>query len=141
MKIKIYRTAILPVVLYRCEAWCLTSGEECGLRVFENRVLWNVFGPKGDKVTGEWRRLRTVKSVISGTSGTKNVCQISQFSGCQNIILKMYVSVHINLMDRPYHVTCHFISCPVFHAALPSPLHHCLRNKVYTYVKKQDSNI
>ena len=52
LKIKIYRTIILPVVLYGCEAWSLTLREERRLRVFENRVLRRVFGPKRDEVTG-----------------------------------------------------------------------------------------
>jgi hypothetical protein len=47
----------LPVVLYRCETWSLTLREEHRLRVFENRVLRRIFGPKRDEVTGEWRRL------------------------------------------------------------------------------------
>jgi hypothetical protein len=55
--IKIYRTIILPVVLYGCESWSLTPREECRLRVFENKVLRRIFGPKRDEVTGEWRRL------------------------------------------------------------------------------------
>jgi hypothetical protein len=58
VRIKIYRTIILPVVLYGCETWSLTLKEECRLRVFENRVLRRIFGPKRDEVTGEWRRLR-----------------------------------------------------------------------------------
>ena len=57
LKIKIYRTIILPVVLYGCETWTLTLREERRLRVFENRVLRRVFGPKRDEVTGEWRKL------------------------------------------------------------------------------------
>jgi hypothetical protein len=57
LKIKIYRTIILPVVLYGCETWLLTLREECRLRVFENRVLRRVSGPKRDDVTGEWRKL------------------------------------------------------------------------------------
>jgi hypothetical protein len=57
VKIKIYRTIILPVVLYDCESWSLTLREDCRLRVFENRVLRRIFGPKRDEVTGEWRRL------------------------------------------------------------------------------------
>ena len=57
LKIKIYRTIILPVVLYGCETWSLTLREERRLRVFENRVLRKVFGPKREKVTGEWRKL------------------------------------------------------------------------------------
>ena len=55
--LKIYRTIILPVVLYGCETWSLTLREERGLRVFENRALRRVFGPKRDEVTGEWRKL------------------------------------------------------------------------------------
>ena len=54
---KIYRTIILPVVLYGCEAWSLTLREERKLRVFENMVLRRIFGSRGDQVTGEWRRL------------------------------------------------------------------------------------
>jgi hypothetical protein len=57
VKIKVYRTIILPVVLYGCETWSLTLRKECRLRVFENRVLRSIFGPKRDEVTGEWRRL------------------------------------------------------------------------------------
>ena len=56
-KIKIYRTIIVLVVLYGCETWSLTLREQCRLRVFENRVLRRIFGPKRDEVTGEWRRL------------------------------------------------------------------------------------
>jgi len=53
----IYRTIILPVVLYGCEAWLLTLREERKLRVFEGMVLRRIFGPRRDEVTGEWRRL------------------------------------------------------------------------------------
>ena len=53
LKIKLYRNAILPVVLYGCETWSLTLREEGRLSVFENRVLRRVFGPKRDEVTGE----------------------------------------------------------------------------------------
>ena len=52
LKIKIYRTIILPVALYGCETWSLTLREERRRRVFENRVLRRVFGPKRDEVTG-----------------------------------------------------------------------------------------
>ena len=57
LKIKIHRIIILPVVLYGCETWSLTLREERRLRVFENKVLRRVFGPKRDEVTGEWRKL------------------------------------------------------------------------------------
>ena len=57
LKTKIYRTIILPVVLYGCETWSLTLKEERRLRVFENRVLRRIFGLRKSEVTGEWRRL------------------------------------------------------------------------------------
>jgi hypothetical protein len=57
LKIKIYRTTILPVVLYGCETWWLTLRDERRPRVFENRVLRRVFGHKREEVTGEWRKL------------------------------------------------------------------------------------
>jgi len=47
----------LPAVLYGCENWSLTLRKERKLRVFENRVLRGIFGPKRDEVTGEWRQL------------------------------------------------------------------------------------
>jgi hypothetical protein len=57
LKIRIHKTIILPVILYGCETWSLTLREEHTLRVFENRVLRRIFGPKRDEVTGEWRKL------------------------------------------------------------------------------------
>ena len=57
MKIKIHKSVILPVALHECGAWSLTMKEEHKLKTFENRVLWIIFGLKGEKVTGEWRRL------------------------------------------------------------------------------------
>jgi hypothetical protein len=56
LKIKIYKTVILPVVLYGCETWSLTLGEERRLRVSENRVLRKIFGPKREE-DGSWRKL------------------------------------------------------------------------------------
>jgi hypothetical protein len=56
LKIKIYRTVILPVVLYGCEIWSLTLGKEHRLRVFENRVLRKIFGLKGEE-DGSWKKL------------------------------------------------------------------------------------
>ena len=57
IKIKIYRTVILRVVLYGCATWSLILRVERRLRVFENMVLRRIFGPKTDEVTGEWRKL------------------------------------------------------------------------------------
>jgi hypothetical protein len=56
VKVKAYKTVILPVVLYGCETWSLTLKEERRLRMFENRVLRGMFEPKRDEVTGEWRK-------------------------------------------------------------------------------------
>ena len=57
IKIKIYRITILPLVFYRCETWSFTLREEHRLGVFDNKVVSRIFGPKRDKVTGEWRKL------------------------------------------------------------------------------------
>jgi hypothetical protein len=54
LKIQTYKTVILPVVLYGCETWFLTSMEEHRLRVFEKRVLWKIFGPKRQN-DGSWK--------------------------------------------------------------------------------------
>jgi hypothetical protein len=61
IKIRIYKTIILPVVLYGFETWSLTSREEHRLRVFENRVLRRIFRLKRDEVTGCWRKLHNEK--------------------------------------------------------------------------------
>jgi hypothetical protein len=57
IKIRIYKTIIVPVVLYGYETWSLTLREEHKLMVFENRVLRRIFGPKRDGVMGGWRKL------------------------------------------------------------------------------------
>ena len=57
VKIKTYWSIIFPVVVYGYETWSLTLREECRLRVFENKVVRRIFGPKRNEVTGEWRRL------------------------------------------------------------------------------------
>jgi len=57
INIKIYRTIILSVVLYGCEAWLLTLREEHRWRAFENRVLRRMFGPDRGEVTGKWRKV------------------------------------------------------------------------------------
>jgi hypothetical protein len=57
IKIRIYKTIILPVVLYGCDTWSLTLREEHRLRVFERRMLKRIFGSKRNKVKGGWRKL------------------------------------------------------------------------------------
>jgi hypothetical protein len=58
VKVKINKTVILPVVLYGCETWSLTAGEEHRLWVFESMVLRRIFGPKWDEMR-EWRKLHS----------------------------------------------------------------------------------
>ena len=61
LKVKTYKTIILPVVLYGCETWSLTLREKHRLRVFENKVLRKIFGAKKDEITGEWRKLHNAE--------------------------------------------------------------------------------
>jgi hypothetical protein len=61
IKFKIYKTRIVPVVLYGCETWSLILREVYRLRLFENSVLRRIFGHKGDELTGEFRRLHNVE--------------------------------------------------------------------------------
>jgi hypothetical protein len=83
IKIRIYKTIILRVVLYGCETWSLTLREEHRLRMFENRVVTRIFGPKRDEVTGGWRKFIMRRSMIStlqikedekGRAGGKEEC-------------------------------------------------------------------
>jgi len=73
LKIKIYRTIILPVVLYGCEIWSLILREKRKLRVFENMVL-RIFGPRRDDVTGEWRRLHNEE--LNDLYSTLNIVRV-----------------------------------------------------------------
>jgi hypothetical protein len=57
IKIRIYKIIILPVVLYGCKTYSLTLREKHRPRMFENRVLMRIFGPRRDEVTGDWRKL------------------------------------------------------------------------------------
>ena len=71
LKIKIYKTIILPVVLYGCETWSLTMQKERELRVFENKVLRRIFRPRRDNVMGEWRRLHNEE--LNGLYSSPNI--------------------------------------------------------------------
>jgi hypothetical protein len=68
VKVKIRKTIIVPVVLYGCETWSPTLREEHRLRVFQNRVLRRIYGPKRDYVTVEWRKLYNEELHILYTS-------------------------------------------------------------------------
>jgi hypothetical protein len=59
LKIKIYNTTILHIVLYGCEIWPLTLREELTLNAFQNIVLRRIFAPKREEVDGGWRRLHS----------------------------------------------------------------------------------
>ena len=61
LKVKTYKTIVIPVVLYGYETWSLTLREEHTLSVFENKVLRKTFGAKKDEITGEWRKLHNAE--------------------------------------------------------------------------------
>ena len=103
VKIKIYRTIILPVDLYGCETWSLKLREKRRLRVFERRVLRTVFGPKRDEVTRVWRKLyneelsdlyslpnivRVVKSRRMGWAG--HVARMGEGRGVHRVLVGKY---------------------------------------------------
>jgi hypothetical protein len=100
VKIKIYKIIILPVVLYGCKTLSLTLREEHRLRVFENRVLGRIFGPKRDKVTGGWRQLHNEElhglysspSIIREIEARRmrwagHVARMEEVSGAYNILV------------------------------------------------------
>jgi hypothetical protein len=74
LKIRIYRTIIFSVVLYGCETWRLPLKEKSRLRVFANRVLRRIFGPKSDEVTGEWRKLHIEE--LNGLYSLPNIVRV-----------------------------------------------------------------
>jgi len=78
-KIKIYRTIILPVVLYGFETWSLTLRKERKLRVFENMVLRRIFGPRRDEVPGEWRRLHNEE--LNDLYSSPNIVRREEWDG------------------------------------------------------------
>jgi hypothetical protein len=75
LRIKIFRTIILPVVLYGSETWSLTFREERRLRVFENTELRRIYGPKRDEVTKEWRKLHN-KELSDVSSSSSNIIRV-----------------------------------------------------------------
>jgi hypothetical protein len=74
INIRVYRTIISPVVLYGCETRSLTLREKQRLRVFENRVLRRIFGPKRDEATGKWRRLH--KEELNDLYSSLNIIRV-----------------------------------------------------------------
>jgi len=92
---QIYRTINLPVVLYGCETWSLTLREERRLRVFENRVLRRIFGPKRDEVTREWRKLHNEE--LNDLYSSHNIFRVIKSR-------RMRWSEHIARMGERIHV-------------------------------------
>jgi hypothetical protein len=86
MKIKIYRTTILPVVLCGCETWSLTLREERRLRVCENRALRRIFGPKREEVAGECRRLH--KEELNYLYSTPNIIRVIKSRWAGHVALR-----------------------------------------------------
>jgi hypothetical protein len=103
VKIKIYKTIILPAVLYGCEIWFLTIWKEHRLGLFENRVLRRMFGHKRDEVTGEWRKLHNE--------------ELHNLYSSSNIIRQM----KSRLMRWAGHVACMVDSRKVFKVLVESP--------------------
>jgi hypothetical protein len=95
VKIKIYRTIILPVVLYGCETLSFALREEQRLRVFENGVLRRIFGPMRDEVTGGWRKLHSLyssPSIVRVIKGRRmrwagHVARMGDVRGAYNILV------------------------------------------------------
>jgi hypothetical protein len=80
IKVKIYQTIILQVVVSGCKTWSLSLREEHRLRVFENRVLRRLFGPKRDEVTIQWIKLHSEELHILYSS-PNIIRQINEVSG------------------------------------------------------------
>jgi hypothetical protein len=76
VKVKICKTITLSVVLYGCETWSVTLREKRRLRVFENKVLRRIFGPKKDKLTREWRRLHNKE--LYALYSSPNIIRVSK---------------------------------------------------------------
>jgi hypothetical protein len=79
VKIRIYKTIILPVVLYGCETWSLTLRGEHRLRVFENRVLRRIFGSRRDEVTGERSKLHN--EMLHNSYLSPSLIRVIKFGG------------------------------------------------------------
>jgi hypothetical protein len=116
IKVKIYKTIILPVVLYGRETLTLTSREDHRLRVFENRLLRRIFGPKRDEVTGEWRKLHN-EELHSLHSSPNIIRQIKS--------RRMRWSGHVARMGEERNVYRVFMGKPEGKRPLRRPRHRC----------------
>jgi hypothetical protein len=114
VKIKIYRNIILPVVY----GWSLTLREEGRLRVFENRVLRRIFGPKRDEVTSEWRELHNEE--LNNLYSSPDIV-------CRSIYIYIYIYIYTRLYTTIITVLCNYklistwLHVSAAHAAIFSP--------------------
>ena len=106
LKLIICYIIILPVVLHGCETWLLTFREERRLRVFENRVLRRISGPKRDEVTGEWRKLHN-EELNPLNAGLNAICHLLALLGAHHILHVSRIRVKVNYM-LCYNFACCF---------------------------------
>jgi hypothetical protein len=103
LQIASLKTIILPVVLYERESWSLRLREERRLRVFENRVLRRVFGPKKDEVTGEWRKLHIEE--LNDRYSSPNIVRVAKSKRMRWVVHVAHVGegrgVHRVLVGKP----------------------------------------
>jgi len=103
LKITIYRSIILPVVLYGCETWSLTLREERRLRVSENRRLRIMFGPKRGEVTREWRKLSN--EVLNDLYSSPNIVRVIKSKRMRWVVHVACIGerrgVHRVLVEKP----------------------------------------
>ena len=98
----IVRRIILPVVLYGCETWLLTLRKERRLRVFENRVLRRIFGPKRDEVTGKWRKLHSeeLNDLYCSPNIVRRIILPVVLCGCETWLLTLREERKLGLFEN-----------------------------------------
>ena len=118
LKIKIYRTIILPVFC-GCETWSLALREEHRLRVFENRVLRRIFGPRRVEVTGEWRKLHNEE--LNDLYSSPNIVQVIKSR-------RMRWAGHVAHMGERRGIYRFLVGKPEGRRPLRRPRHRCEDN-------------
>ena len=102
IKIKIYRTIILLVVVYGCETWSLTLREERKLRLFQNMVLRRLFGPKRDEVRGDWRKLNDEElNDLHSSPDIFRLIETTSSSACN--ILRILQNIDLKHLSLQFH--------------------------------------